>query len=295
MAPHKFPRRQSSHKFNPYCLQMFKRRPNDSLRMIYSEAGYPKSLGTRVARMLLRRDRSKQDHDSSSSQHPSKELQNSNFAGGVYYEIGDASQEKPSSRQSLDTTNTHSSTESWQSSGSSDHHEGAPRIARNFSRRRINPANADLADTQLMGHIIMRSRQMPRNYYFASNHVMINNERAKLIIAPLKRLVCLDELARTQAKVMAEKECLFHSNPEELIRKIAADQEDKNGCESPCPSIRIGKNIGSGVNLNDIHKTMMTKSLADKNNILDRRYAYMGVGTAKGSDGSLYLCQIFQE
>ena len=88
----------------------------------------------------------------------------------------------------------------------------------------------------------------------------------------------LDEIARKHAAQMSEEQSLFHADPTELL----LDE-----------STRIACNVGRGSSVNSIHKHMMTNSVSDKNNITDRRFVSMGVGTAKAADGTLYLCQIF--
>mmetsp|Transcript_93262 Transcript_93262/g.139919 ORF Transcript_93262/g.139919 Transcript_93262/m.139919 type:complete len:81 (+) Transcript_93262:542-784(+) len=80
---------------------------------------------------------------------------------------------------------------------------------------------------------------------------------------------------------MAEQQSLFHADPVSIEEKVGAK--------------RIGANVGKGASVNDIHKYMMTSSVSDKNNIIDRRFVSMGVGTAKGADGTLYMCQIFSD
>lgn len=208
--------------------------------------------------------------------------------GGVYAtEIGHAS-EKQSSFKSVSTVDTRSNDStstggsSWNSSGAADHHKGAPLITRK-SIRHLSPSGIELGDEELLGRIMLKSRQLPKNYgYLCSNHVMINNERAKRIIAPLQRVPYIDELAREQAILMAADSKLFHTDP--------ADLQDKLGRHS---GRRVGENVTSGPNLQVIHKKLMMQSVADKNNILDRRFTLMGIGTAKAADGTVYLCQIF--
>jgi hypothetical protein len=39
----------------------------------------------------------------------------------------------------------------------------------------------------------------------------------------------------------------------------------------------------------------MMETVADRNNMLDRRLTCMGIGTAKADDGTLYLCQLFRD
>lgn len=212
--------------------------------------------------------------------------------GGVYYE-DDETSSKPCSMTSLDTTSTGSSDDShsiqsnWISSGSPDYHHGAPKIARNFSRRRVNPNNLELTESELIGRIMLHSRRLPKdNGYLVSNHVMINNERIVRSTAPLTRSPAMDELARNHAKKMAEESQLFHSDRQVLYENLAGEDKTER--------IRIGENVTRGESLAVIHRLMM-QSLPDKNNILDRRYTHMGVGTAKGHDGTLYLCQIFRD
>lgn len=60
---------------------------------------------------------------------------------------------------------------------------------------------------------------------FGSNHVLINKERIKRDIMPLKRDQALDEIALSHAKEMAKKENLFHSNADATI----AETWEKSG------------------------------------------------------------------
>lgn len=115
----------------------------------------------------------------------------------------------------------------------------------------------------------------------SSNHVMVNQERTKWIIAPLTRLSELDDIARDHAKLMAIEQNLHHVAVSEIQSRF-----DRN-CR------RLGQNVSVGCTIRDIHQEQM-KTTSDRNNILDRRYTHMGMGTARGVDGNLYLCQIFR-
>jgi hypothetical protein len=215
--------------------------------------------------------------------------------GGVYTTevCGSA---KPSSEHSIGTVDTqwshsssssHESQTNWNSSGSESHHEGAPLIVRKAVKEQHTTAaipGLELGDEEILGRIMLKSRRLPHNDgYYASNHVMINNERIKRQVPPLKRMRDMDELARVQAQMMATEKSLFHAEPgviqEQLGRKCGR---------------RIGENVTRGAGLHAIHALMMA-SLADRNNIMDRRFTCMGVGTAKADDGTLYLCQIFRD
>mmetsp|Transcript_4051 Transcript_4051/g.6933 ORF Transcript_4051/g.6933 Transcript_4051/m.6933 type:complete len:137 (-) Transcript_4051:179-589(-) len=134
--------------------------------------------------------------------------------------------------------------------------------------------------------VMARSRKLPGMWYYSSNHIMINKDRTKRQVAPLTRLPELDELARQHAAAMAQQGQVFHS-----MTTMTTTTSSVPGGRFR----RMGENVASGSSIKDIHREMMMKSLGDKNNILDRRYTYMGVGTAKSpTDGRLYLCQIFR-
>ena len=153
--------------------------------------------------------------------------------------------------------------------------------------RKINPENKYLSDSEMVARVVVASGSLPKsNTYLTSNHLLINDERLKRVMAPLKRSAHLDELARAQARAMAEADSLFFSNPDELCDAIAGH------CES---STRVGQNVARGASVLAIHKNMIRESLADRNNILDRRFLAMGVGTAKSANNTLFVCQIFHD
>jgi hypothetical protein len=206
------------------------------------------------------------------------------YAIGVCYDAT-AKQQSFSSIESGETQSSQGTLSGWNSSGSSDHHKGSPLLVRRaVSQRSINPDGIELGDEELLGRIMTRSRKLPKNHgVYVSNHVMINNERTKQFIPPLKRMPDMDELAREQAKLMATDNRLYHRDTADLTEKLG----QQCGC-------RIGENATRGSNLRAIHKAMMY-SLADRNNIVDRRFTCMGVGTAKAADGTLYLCQLFRD
>jgi hypothetical protein len=135
-----------------------------------------------------------------------------------------------------------------------------------------------------LGKVMAQSKKLPSTDYYCSNHIMVNDERVKRMIAPLSRLRELDDLARYHAESMAQSQQLFHSDPTAITHVFQR------------PFRRMGENVLSGTNIREIHTSMMDKQelCSDKYNILHRCYTHMGMGTAKGDDGQLYLCQIFR-
>ena len=136
-----------------------------------------------------------------------------------------------------------------------------------------------------LGKILTHSMTLPpMDYYYSSNHIMVNDERIQRTTAPLARLRELDDWARYHAEQMAQSLVLFHSDPTILTSVLQR------------PFRRLGENVASGTTIREIHTNMMENPLcrSDKYNILHRCYTHMGMGTAKGDDGRLYLCQIFR-
>lgn len=188
-------------------------------------------------------------------------------------------------------TESSSSDESWKPSSGKGHHKHSPLVARSGERptysgnlktkptARVYPVDDD---AQELGMIMLHSRKLPGTWYYSSNHVLVNKERVKRRIPPLIRRQKLDEIAREHAETMAAEDSLYHSNPTELVQKIGR------------PSRRLGENVSFGESIRDLHKSMMEIAGADRNNILDRRYLTMGMGTARGPNGGIYMCQIFR-
>jgi hypothetical protein len=217
--------------------------------------------------------------------------------GGVYTTESTKPSVEKGSTKSINTARTESSTTDentwWISSGLPGHHRGAPLVVRrSFNSRgeRVHTNNhgagpVQLADEDILGQIMLRSRKLPQHSgCFSSNHIMINSERTRRLIPPLARLPKLDDLARNQAALMASARELSHSDPVAL-----QDHLGQQYC------LRLAENVTRGPNLRDIHQSMMaSSSAADRNNILDRRFTCMGIGTAKAANGTLYLCQMFR-
>jgi uncharacterized protein YkwD len=108
--------------------------------------------------------------------------------------------------------------------------------------------------------------------YFASNHVLVNRERMKRGLRPLTRNIAMDTLARDNAQAMA----------------------DSAGC-SPLKTTYVG-NVLRGESIRAVHRaTMLNREGRERANLLNPYFQDFGVGTAKGEDGMLYVCQLFSE
>jgi len=124
-----------------------------------------------------------------------------------------------------------------------------------------------------LGNLVQYSEEeIHSTSYFASNHVLVNRERMKRGLRPLCRNIAMDDLARKSAEKMAES----------------------NGKES-IPTTYVG-NALRGETIRSIHRsTMLQKAGKERTNILNPYFQDFGVGTCKGADGTLYMCQLFSE
>lgn len=108
--------------------------------------------------------------------------------------------------------------------------------------------------------------------YFASNHVLVNRERMKRGLRPLTRNIAMDTLARESAEAMAD-----------------------SAGTAPLRTTYVG-NVLRGESIRAVHRAvMLNKQGRERANMLNPYFHDFGVGTAKGNDGMLYVCQLFSE
>ena len=137
-------------------------------------------------------------------------------------------------------------------------------LSREKGRRGKSNSLADLVQ--------YKEEEIHSTSYFASNHVLVNRERMKRGLRPLTRNIAMDDLARKSAEAMAES----------------------NGLNA-LPTTYVG-NVLRGESIRAIHRsTMLQKQGRERANILNPYFQDFGVGTCKGSDGQLYMCQLFSE
>lgn len=185
--------------------------------------------------------------------------------------------------------NIHVPQDDWKPTGVFRYHCHSPVLAntngihKEMKGRLESESESEVNVDNALAMAMARSRRLPGTWYFSSGHVMINKERAKACVAPLVRQRELDEQARAHAAVMAAQQYVHHSS------------SSTTTFSSTLASYRrMGENVASGDSIRSMQREMVKASLADKNNMLDRRYTHMGMGTARGADGRLYMCQLFR-
>jgi uncharacterized protein YkwD len=107
---------------------------------------------------------------------------------------------------------------------------------------------------------------------------LVNKERHRHGLMPLKRSKFLENMAHAQAQAMASKCVVEHSARN--IQQLQAMLRSQS----------VGENVQSGTSMEAMHACMSDVLLQ---NVLGDFHEY-GVGTARGSDDKLYLCQLFR-
>jgi len=207
-------------------------------------------------------------------------------AKGVYFDFR-TNDIPPNSVKTIDTRQDSDGEPEyeWLASNLQDHHRGVPIVVRRPEFDEFD----ELDDKKLLNKIMTKAKKLPLEPgKYAMNHIMVNAVRAKRNIPPLRRERYMDQIAREQAKIMAEEKTLFHTS---IKLKNRLKEMDKESRELPVFD-RIGTNIGKGKNIAEVHRFMMA-ALAERNNIHDKRFFAMGMGTYIADNGELYMCQIF--
>lgn len=128
------------------------------------------------------------------------------------------------------------------------------------------------------------AENLPSTAEFASNHVMVNRARILWGLHPLYRSQHLDQLATQHAQLMAIKRRVFHST------KDASELRKQLGS-----CIVAGENIHRGPSIKKMHLwTLQNRHSKHRKNLQSERFHEMGVGTCRGPDGRLYMCQLFR-
>ena len=104
----------------------------------------------------------------------------------------------------------------------------------------------------------------------------INDERSSRSIATLSWNDELARVARRHSQEMADQNNLHHN---------AHLGNEVQGWQA------VGENVGSGGSVDDLHSAFMN-STAHRDNILDRDYTELGVGTV-WKDGTLWVTEVF--
>lgn len=112
---------------------------------------------------------------------------------------------------------------------------------------------------------------------------IINDARAgrNAGLKPLVRCDDLDALARQQVIRMASSKTVKHSDLNKLLGQMTGVNH------------KLGENVSRGKTWSSGHRKIMDEA-SNYCNVIDPKYREMGVATAKGKDGKIYICQLFR-
>ena len=100
-------------------------------------------------------------------------------------------------------------------------------------------------------------------------------------LTPLVRSKDLDALAECQVQKMAKACKVKHSNLSKLLEQMTG------------VSNKIGENVGRGRTFVGGHGKMNGEA-SNFWNLIDAKYSEVGIATAEGMDGKVYICQLFR-
>jgi len=109
----------------------------------------------------------------------------------------------------------------------------------------------------------------------------INVTRGEAGVAPLREDAALDSMALDHSARMSEAGRIFHNLQ-------LGPQADALGVVWT----RLGENVGAGADVDQVERALVA-SPHHYENLIDRRFTSVGIGVVTGSDGRVYLTQVF--
>lgn len=134
-------------------------------------------------------------------------------------------------------------------------------------------------DDDAAPHFMTRDSKM---VIFASNHVMVNRCRQIHGKELLTRSKFMDNIARTHALSMASQQLVF-------------SMQDNSENQHPADQFG-GENVHRGHTIQHIQDQIEYEPSCQISlqNVLSDDFTEFGMGTARGVDGQLYMCQLFR-
>ena len=149
--------------------------------------------------------------------------------------------------------------------------------------------------------------------YICSGHVLVNYERQLRKLPSLQRSRALDHLARQEAEQLAREMdqsvssssiCSLRSfKMEEDLRRELGARPGAHGSASTGALVASNVVFGECTCVQQLHSNAMQQGLkanskrihkAFRRNLLSPSFTEIGVGTARGEDGSLFMVQLFR-
>lgn len=98
---------------------------------------------------------------------------------------------------------------------------------------------------------------------------LVNAERTARSLQPFIRSMLLDSLAKDVAEQLSKSD------------------------GKKCRSTDYFGNVGKGIDVWTIHQKMMALEGTEKANVISEKFYLFGIGMARGKDGQIYLCELF--
>lgn len=108
---------------------------------------------------------------------------------------------------------------------------------------------------------------------------LVNYERSRRGLRPLRPRACADAYAARWSSYLARNEVFRHQSLAPMLRSCGARQ--------------VGENIGNGSVSADAMMKVWMASAMHRANILNPRFSYVGLGATRSSSGRWYAVQDF--
>jgi uncharacterized protein YkwD len=118
----------------------------------------------------------------------------------------------------------------------------------------------------------------------ASLLAMLNAARGAEGLRPLRADAALVRLASVHAAAMRDAQRLAHDTGQGTV----VDRSERAGIVAPA----LGENVAHAMDVRGAHRTLWA-SPSHRGNLLDPRFDSVGIGTAIGDDGTLWVCEVF--
>jgi uncharacterized protein YkwD len=145
---------------------------------------------------------------------------------------------------------------------------------------------ADLASTNL------QSGDVPTDVLEQSTFERVNQERVEQGLAPLRKHDHLTQAARQHSRDMAERDYMGHTNPDGY----------KPADRARLAGVRRARHIAENLGKHRAHTDPVVaivrnwmNSPGHRENILNPRFKYTGIGVVRAADGTVYFTQLFAD
>lgn len=189
------------------------------------------------------------------------------FFGSSNNSLSDAPEKPKSCRASVGGGSQHTRGSNHTRGSESAADKPSAKQKRNLAEGSLHSTDSDLTPGKPLS---MRSTAIKSPAPIVKPHELVNKSRVKRGLTEFSRNMLMDTIAK------------------QVAQDLAASLGTK------CSPTSYYGNVGQGESVQNIHKTMMSqKGGTARSNLLAPHFTEIGIGIARGNDGLIYMCQLF--